>query len=96
VTLTPKDIERIQELYKQLDLLRRLRKTAADAPRFHINAETNAKRLAFLGVFDGDVGFELQKILCRDLRKRAGVIVEELHKLGCEAVLTPVGKDADG
>jgi cell division protein FtsB len=86
-TLTAKDIDTVQKLYRDLDEIKRKRKTAAlQMTSMMVYAKCNA-----LGLEINDLSPEAQnaimEIARKDLRVRAAKIVEQLHKLGCEAQL---------
>jgi hypothetical protein len=95
MTLTLQDIERAQKLYNDLEVIHRHRDLVLEAEdAFSISAfiKGTAGRspvnISFQTLSDEGTK-ELRALIRRDLRNQAAKIVAELHKMGCEAVLSP-------
>jgi hypothetical protein len=94
MTLTLADIERAQKLYRELELLTHLRHqvqgmTAGVTLTGYRDKKEEGSTYCSIDGFSAEAIKELRELASRDLRNRAAIIVEQLHKLGCEAVLTP-------
>jgi hypothetical protein len=91
-TLTPKDVAKIQGLYRDLDGLHGQRQKIKDATfndvTFHARKGTSGVEILYFSDVSAEASKEICAVIARDLRRRAAKIVEALHRYGCEAKLT--------
>jgi hypothetical protein len=93
MTLTSEDIDRAKKLYTELSALHARRRAIRTGDiSVMVSGDGTFHRLES---FEHEELRHLRSVLDMTVRGRAAAIVAELHKMGCEAVLTPKDLEAE-